>query len=125
MQVRNKLNGNITSAPTNDNAIRAMIRLGILEVVGTDPGDMVRTSNGAVLPAMQPAPEPRWSVQMTTSGTETARFPAIVFEVGTTNYERFAGLPEDAQHGFGKRTVPDEIIKQYAKFHKDFYKNRK
>jgi len=77
MQVKNKLNGNITSVPTNDNGIRALIRLGVLEVVGHEKGDMVQAQNGRVFPVMDPPAAPKWIVTtMSVGGADAQRVPA-------------------------------------------------
>jgi len=115
MQVKNKLNGNITSVPTNDNGIRALIRLGVLEVVGHEKGDMVQAQNGRVFPVMDPPAAPKWIVTtMSVGGADAQRVPAIIFEIGSTVREFYTHDPADAKRAFGNRDVPKEILKQYA-----------
>jgi|SRR5581483_9995884 len=108
----------------NDPTAHSLIQSGLLRLIENEVGELVKGPNGGFFPKSAPAPEPRWSVQMVTGGADSQRFPAIVFEVGTTNYERFAGDPKEAAQGFGKREVPSDILKQYAKMHRDFYKKR-
>ena len=134
MQVRNKLNGNVTSVPTNDNGIRALIRLGILEVIDNTPapGEWVRTQNGAMQPAPEPPATPRWYVGTMSAGStdnlgrqgDEVKIPIVVFEVGTTIFERFCGDPQILIDGqaFGRRTVPADIIAAYEKAHAAYYK---
>ena len=88
---------------------------------------MIRTGNGAVLPAMGPPAQPRWSVtQIPLNHVNTRRVPAIVFQVGGTIYESFTGAPEDMTAGnvcrFDKNNVPPDILREYRQLYKDFYK---
>jgi hypothetical protein len=136
VKVRNKLTGETADHVRNNNeTIHTLIKLGVLEVVDDTPapGEWVRTQNGAVLPVSAPPPVPRWYVgtfrgnyrvdQFDDQGVP-ATMPAIFFEIGSTNKEMYAGEPEYAAQGFGKRTVPAEILKEYARAHKQFWKDK-
>jgi hypothetical protein len=130
MKVRNKATGVETHVRNNSEDINALIRLGFLEVIGYDPGDLVRAPNGQVIPAMQPAPQPTWLLARVTINQLSHKFehqgvptqvPAITFTVGSSAYEQYTGEPKEAHKGFGLRTVPADILKQYAKAYKEFY----
>lgn len=134
MQVKNKLTGDTTHVKNNDATIQALIKLGILVVVDDTPapGEWVRTQNGAVIPAGEAAPVPRWYVGTMSAGStdnlgramDAVKIPCVVFEVGTTIFERFCGTPENLKdgHAFGRRTVPANIIEAYEKAHAAHYK---
>jgi hypothetical protein len=134
VKVRNKITGETAEHVRNNNeSIHLLIKLGVLEVVDATPapGEMVRAQNGCMIPASAPPAEPRWYVGTMTTNCYSDQFdrvgtsktiPCIVFEVGTTNKEAYMGEPEHAAQGFGKRTVPADILKQYAKAHKEFWK---
>ncbi len=114
MQVKNKLTGDTTHVKNNDATIQALIKLGILVVVDDTPapGEWVRTQNGAVIPAGEAAPVPRWYVGTMSAGStdnlgramDAVKIPCVVFEVGTTIFERFCGTPENLKdgHAFGR-----------------------
>ncbi len=130
MQVRNKLTGATTHVKNNDTTIQALLKLGVLEVVANDPGDWIKTPNGAVVPMMAPPPAPKWSVALVGATKpdkvgelgDTTRIPAIVFEIGNTVYERYVGPPKDIKKAWGKRAVPAEIWQQYSKLYKEHYR---
>jgi len=112
----------------NDPTAHNLIKSGLLRLIETEPGDMVRMGNGQIIPKMQPPPEPKWSValvgatvyqhQWARDASEITRLPAIVFEVGSTVYERFTGDPKDIKDTWPKREVPKHIVEAYAKLHK-------
>ena len=107
----------------NDSTAHTLIKAGVLRLIETEPGEMVRMGNGAVIPKMEPAPEPKWTVAMVVAhGSDTPiKIPAIVFQIGSTIYERFCGEPAQVKKAWSRRVVPDDILKQYAKTFKDFY----
>ncbi len=128
MKVRNKLTGATTDhVRRNNETILTLVKLGVLEIVDDtpEPGEMIRTGNGAVLPAMERAPQPRWSVaQIPVNHVNTRRVVAIVFEVGITVHEAFTGEPETIKScggRFSKANVPADILKEYARAYKEFY----
>jgi hypothetical protein len=125
MLVKNVHTGKTAHVPNSDTTIHSLIRLGLLEIVQHEAGDLIKTCNGSVMPQMAPAPTPKWDVSMVRAGSLPEAFPAIVFTVGTTNYERFAGEPEEAHTAFGKRMVPPAVLKAYAALYKQHYAKRK
>ena len=126
--------GTIKHYPNNDATAHNLIKSGLLRVVETEPGDMVRMGNGQIIPKMQPAPAPRWyigtiEVQSACEGFAHVdvgkRVPTLVYE-GLGQKVQWAGSPKDAQqHGFGKRVVPADILLEYAKAHAAYWKGRK
>lgn len=124
--------GTIKHFANNDATAHTMIRCGALRLVENEPGDMVRMGNGQIIPKMAPPPEPKWTVGLTGAIVyannfdkgEPKRVPAIVFEVGTTVYERYTGDPKDIKEAWPKRDVPKHIVEQYIKLHKEFYRGR-
>jgi hypothetical protein len=115
--------GEVKHFSNNDVTAHTLINAGVLRLVENEPGDMVKAQNGGVFPVMQPAPEPRWYLAMA-EVNNNGKIPALVFEIGTTTKVRFAGEPEDVAQAFGRRTVPADIAKQYAKLHEAFYKGK-
>jgi hypothetical protein len=114
--------GTIKHFANNDNTAHTLVKSGMLRLVEHEPGDMVRMGNGQVIPKMGPAPEPKWSVSMVAAGGgDTTKIPAIVFEVGSTVYERFVGDLKQLKTAWSHRVVPAPIVAQYAKLHKEHY----
>jgi hypothetical protein len=128
VKVRNKLTGETADHVRNNNeTIHTLVKLGVLEVVDDTPapGEMVRAQNGALFPVSQPPATPRWYVgTFAGGGNDPQHIPCVVYEVGTTNYERFCGEPEDLRRGiaFGRRVVPADIVKEYEKAYQAHYK---
>jgi len=130
VKVRNRITGATTDhVRRNNETILTLVKLGILEIVDdtSELGEMIRTGNGAVLPAMGPPAQQRWYVaHISLSRTNSSQVPAIVFQVGAAVYESFTGAPENMTTGcrtrFDKNNVPPDILKQYVQTHKDFYK---
>jgi hypothetical protein len=126
--------GTIKHFANNDNTAHTLIRAGALRLVENEPGDMVKMPNGQVIPKMGPPPEPKWTVALVgatvyqhrfaSDAAEITRVPAIVFEVGSTVYERYTGEPKDIKDAWPKRYVPERIAEQYAKLHKEFYRGK-
>jgi hypothetical protein len=122
--------GTIKHFANDDATAHTMIHCGALRLVETEPGDMVKMPNGQVIPKMQPAPEPKWYVGMVgafkpdtirgAASGDVTRIPAIVFEIGSTTYERFVGDPRDVKKAW-HRDVPEAIVAQYTKLHKEHY----
>jgi hypothetical protein len=123
MLVRNVATGVQEHAPNNE-TIRSLVKLGLLEILQHDTGEFVTTGNGALIPKGDPPAVPTWEVNMVRvvralrEGTGESLFPAIVFRVGASVYERFCGEPEHAHQAFGKRTVPHSVLKEYATLYK-------
>jgi hypothetical protein len=116
VKVRNTANGATEHVENNNPTILTLIKLGLLEIVSNEPGDLVQTPTGFTVRQMEPAAVPQWNVGTVRIADST--FPAITFTVGTTVYERFCGEPGEAHHGFGKRVVPPDVLKAYAKLYK-------
>jgi hypothetical protein len=117
--------GEIKHFPNNDNTAHTLIKAGVLRLIETEPGDLVKMPNGIVIPKMEPPAEPKWSVAMVAqNGNSIERIPAIIFEVGSTIYERFCGEPKQVKTAWAKRVVPAEIVAQYTKLHKEHYRGR-
>jgi len=125
MKVRNKITGGTTEhVRRNNETIQMLIKTGVLEVVDDtpEPGEMIRTGNGAVVPMMEPPVQPSWCVaRVSLNRTDGRTVPAIVFEVGTTVHEAFTGEPGTGAWRFSKSNVPGDIAKEYARTHKEFY----
>jgi hypothetical protein len=117
--------GEVKHFPNNDATAHTLIKAGVLRLIENEPGDLVRAQNGGVFPVSQPPVEPRWTVGLAAVG-EGNHVPAIVFEWGTTVYERFCGEPATVKQGvaFNKRAVPADIAKQYEQLHTEFYKGK-
>jgi hypothetical protein len=115
--------------PNNDPSAHTMIRAGMLRLVETEPGDMVRMGNGAIIPKMQPPAAPRFYVAIVSAYVakhkfaeeELVRIPALVYEAGTTLREEFCGDPKDAPKAFGKRAVPDDVLRLYKEKYEQVY----
>ena len=127
MQVCNKLTGVVTHVKNNDAGINALIKLGILEVVAHDPGDLVRAQNGGVFPVMDPPATPQFVCGRVTINQRIDQFdqqgapatlPAIIFTFGSREYQAYTGDPKDAQQFFAGRHIPEDVFKQYAKAYK-------
>jgi hypothetical protein len=125
--------GTIKHFPNNDPTAHMMIRAGALRMAETEPGDMIRTGNGAVIPKMAPPAQPVWALATINVTNYRDNFerqgvpthvPAITFTVGTSIYEQYTGEPKEAHTGFGRRVVPDNILKAYAQAYKEFYRAR-
>jgi hypothetical protein len=126
--------GTIKHFANNDQTAHTMIHCGALRLVENEPGDMVRMGNGQIIPKMAPPPAPKWTVALVGQTTyannfardaaEITRVPAIIFEVGSTNYERYTGNPKDIKEVWPKREVPKHIVEQYTKLHKEHYRGR-
>jgi hypothetical protein len=125
--------GKVKHFANNDPTAHSLMQSGLIRLIENEPGDWVRAQNGAMFPVSEPPAVPRWYVGTFTANHRIHKFeqqgvptamPAIFFEVGSTNREIYSGDPEDAAQGFGKRTVPAEVLKQYAQAHKEFWKGR-
>jgi hypothetical protein len=124
MLVKNTVTGAQEHVPSNA-LMHSLIKMGLLELVTHDVGDPVKANNGAIIPTMEPPAVPQWSVAMVRTGSAQEEFPAIVFRVGTSVYERWCGEPQDAHQGFGRRVVPHTVIKEYAELYKQWAKGKK
>ena len=119
--------GEVKHFPNNDATAHTLIKAGVLRLIQHEPGDLVRAQNGGVFPVMEPPAQPKWTACVTTLHIYADRFDrqggpgqtaAIIFEIGSTSKEIYAGSPDGAQRFFAGRQIPDDILKQYRTLYK-------
>jgi len=122
MQCRIIATGEIKHFANNDSTAQTLIQAGVLEHIQSDPGEWERTGNGAVLPKMEPTPEPQWSIGLLTQSGLRQPVPGITYR-WLGQYQSWTGEPRGVETGeaFGKRPVPEEISAAYEKQYKEFW----